>query len=101
MHSIYVMSKSGKKYSTVAVHIANRAVLPAASPSARQLRQATPREKSKDLPNLELPVLLHGFDRPVELFAQRFRKKSLNRYVELLSKDNRQTGVDVVLKSHR
>ena len=48
--------------------------------------------------DLELPVLLDGFDGPFELLAQGLGEELLNGYVELLAEDDGETGVDIILQ---
>ena len=48
-------------------------------------------------PCLELPILINTLDRPIELLPQCLGKEALNRDIELLGEDDRQTRVDVVL----
>ena len=48
---------------------------------------------------LEFPVFVDGSDSPFELLAERLREESLDRDVELLAEDNRQTRVNVVLQN--
>jgi hypothetical protein len=46
---------------------------------------------------LELPVLVHGFDGPVELLAECLGEEFLNGDVKFLGEDDGETGIDVVL----
>jgi hypothetical protein len=47
--------------------------------------------------HLELPILVHTLDRPVELLAQRLGEEALDGDVEFLGEDDCQARVDVVL----
>jgi hypothetical protein len=46
---------------------------------------------------LELPVLVDGLDRPVELLAQCFGEEALDRHIELLREDYGKTRINIVL----
>jgi hypothetical protein len=54
-------------------------------------------EDKRSACDLEIPVLIHRLDRPVELLAQRLGEELLNGYVELLGEDDSETRIDVVL----
>jgi hypothetical protein len=56
------------------------------------------KENAPCLSCLELPVLVHRLDGPVELFPQCLGEELLDRDVELLGEDDGETRVDVVLK---
>ncbi len=49
-------------------------------------------------PFLELPVLVHGLDGPVELLTEGLGEEALNWDVELLGEDDGQTRIDIVLE---
>ena len=51
-------------------------------------------------PRLELPILINTLDRPIELLPQRLGEEALDRDIELLGEDDRQTRVYVVLRKH-
>ena len=55
------------------------------------------REKKRREGNLELPVLIHGFDGPFELLAQGLGEEALDGDVELLGEDDGEAGIDVIL----
>ena len=46
---------------------------------------------------LELPILIHRLDGPIELLPQSFREEALDRHGELLREDDREAGIDVIL----
>lgn len=46
---------------------------------------------------LKFPVLVHRFDSPLKLFAQRLRKKLFDWNSKLFGKDHREAWVDIIL----
>jgi hypothetical protein len=58
----------------------------------------TPREKASHINRLlELPVLVNALDGPFELLSKCLGEELLDRNVELLHEDDRETRINVVL----
>jgi len=46
---------------------------------------------------LEVPLVIHGLDSPLELLAKGLGEDFLKRYIELLAEDHTETRIDVIL----
>lgn len=48
--------------------------------------------------HLELPVLIHRLNSPVELLTQRLREEALDWNVKLLAENDSEARIDVILR---
>ena len=69
-----------------------------AVPSSRNAAECSD-HAGKDHVLLELPVLVHRLDSPIELLPQGFGEELFDWHVEFLGEDDSQAGIDVVLRA--